>query len=357
MFNTKYFRFNGIDSEGFFADDNMYLVKKDSTSKYSFAISRKMVQDYGQNRTKPFLYGFTEDPLVIKMRIAKEKEWTFDERKELINWLYNDNYKELLFYNEDIYTEEEYDEGETPTTNGVYDIAFYCIATGSPSFNSIGTEFGYVDIEFTCDAPHGWTIGDSISVHNVDDNTFTLSNLSNVRDFIFPELEIEIPDVERRTVESVFVQEDQYGDPYVTLDNWPPAGSDITVTKDAVPNVISNPTLDGNILYLPLTYSLGDDIEVDYEDYTITLLNQDDLRYFSDDVDVNNAAKRFVVSGLLRGETIKIDCENKLISSDLGIARVSNFNKHWLRLYKGINTITVGGAATITATIKQPIGI
>ncbi len=347
MFTTRFFRFNGVDSKTIFSSTNedefLYIVKKDKFQESIFGISRKLVQDFGQSRAKPFLYGFKEAPLTIKLRVAKQNEWTFEQRQKLINWLITDNYKELIFY-----TDDEAD---------FYPIAFYCLPTGTPKFKSMALENGFMDIEFTCDAPHGWATGVSAAIYDLTDElgvrNFQLTSISNIREFIFPEIEISIPNIERRTVDTgKVVEEDNRSNLFVRLLNWPSSGTSLVVTKNAINHTISNPTIDENILYLPSdTYAVGDIVSIDYEDYTISLLNTSDPRSITD------GEKAFVLSGLKKGETIKIDNEHKLIGSSLNLPRVENFNKHWLRLYKGINNITIEGSVNLKVTINQPMGV
>lgn len=72
----------------------------------------------------------------------------------------------------------------------------------------------------------------------------------------------------------------------------------------------------------------------------------------------DNASRAFVFDSLQNNETVTVDNEMKIITSSVAGEKLSNFNKNWLRLRKGINTLTVqiNGTATITCPTYITIG-
>ena len=79
---------------------------------------------------------------------------------------------------------------------------------------------------------------------------------------------------------------------------------------------------------------------------TITIVNKSD----------NN--RTFVIEGLTKGETIKIDKYGQLVSS-LGILRVGNCNKKFLRLKNGVNDLEISGNLSefkMTYRFRRAIG-
>lgn len=66
----------------------------------------------------------------------------------------------------------------------------------------------------------------------------------------------------------------------------------------------------------------------------------------------NNRVCKF--TGLTGGETITVDGETKIITSSLGVARLSCFNKNFLRLRRGMNVLVCNGdVANLTITVQN----
>jgi phage-related protein len=51
----------------------------------------------------------------------------------------------------------------------------------------------------------------------------------------------------------------------------------------------------------------------------------------------------FSFTGLAAVETINMDCQRQVLTSNTGLLRISNFNKKWLRFIPGINILTIVG--------------
>lgn len=80
--------------------------------------------------------------------------------------------------------------------------------------------------------------------------------------------------------------------------------------------------------------------KVEFDGGGISIINTTD--------DPNRA---FVFSGLISSEKLTVDCETKIIQSNFGGEKLSNFtSKNWLRLRKGINTLTITSYGDVTIT-------
>jgi phage-related protein len=72
-----------------------------------------------------------------------------------------------------------------------------------------------------------------------------------------------------------------------------------------------------------------------------------------------DTSRIFLFDSISANETITVDNQRQIITSSLGLMRISRFNKNWLRLLPGINALTsVGGVTsyTITYTPFKKIG-
>ncbi len=68
--------------------------------------------------------------------------------------------------------------------------------------------------------------------------------------------------------------------------------------------------------------------------------------------------REFLFTGLLASEKIVIDSTLQTVTSSTGLLRLSNFNKHWLRLVPGINHLHVeSGVWTFTITYYNRVAV
>ena len=75
-------------------------------------------------------------------------------------------------------------------------------------------------------------------------------------------------------------------------------------------------------------------------------------------VNADDADREFLFTGLNPSETITANAELETITSSTGLLRLSNFNKHWLRLVPGANHLHVeSGIGTFTITYTERIAI
>jgi phage-related protein len=74
----------------------------------------------------------------------------------------------------------------------------------------------------------------------------------------------------------------------------------------------------------------------------------------------SDASRVFTITGLSGGEVITIDSSTQILSSSLGLMRMGNFNKHFLRFVPGVNNLRLQGnfssMAVTVQTVAKKIG-
>ena len=71
----------------------------------------------------------------------------------------------------------------------------------------------------------------------------------------------------------------------------------------------------------------------------------------------NTDSRTFLLNGLDNAETITVDNDKKIILSDSGLRRMSNFNKNWFRLLPDINNLTLTGNFNLAIKIRYRLTI
>ena len=67
----------------------------------------------------------------------------------------------------------------------------------------------------------------------------------------------------------------------------------------------------------------------------------------------SDAGRIFQFSSILADETIDVDNELQIITSDSGLKRMTQFNKKWFRLVPGLNNLNIqGGLNSVGMTYK-----
>lgn len=89
-----------------------------------------------------------------------------------------------------------------------------------------------------------------------------------------------------------------------------------------------------------------------YPEFSITTTTSGDIS-----ISNNTTGETFSLTGLQNNEKITVDNERKILSSDTGFRRLSNFNKTWFRLQPDINNVTFTGDFTIDVTIRYRMTI
>lgn len=173
FFNTS-FQFGGEDSVQKFG---LKLVRLEGGMiEQTFSGSKKINEDNFSKWDKPTFFGTEKSPLSFSLTLAKEGEWTFDERMEVAHWLNREEYTD--FRPED------------------YPIVFKVMNVGQPTFYNNSFEEGYLTMEFRCDGPYAYTNKKEINLNlvgnGIDGFEYDLKNFSNIRKPYFPEIEIEI---------------------------------------------------------------------------------------------------------------------------------------------------------------------
>lgn len=80
------------------------------------------------------------------------------------------------------------------------------------------------------------------------------------------------------------------------------------------------------------------------------------MNTFGGDFSITNSSDNsriFTFSELSASETITVDNERNVITSSLGLNRLSNFNKKWFRMIRGINLINFSGDITSVSLTYQ----
>jgi len=76
-------------------------------------------------------------------------------------------------------------------------------------------------------------------------------------------------------------------------------------------------------------------------------------------VNTTDNNRSFSFTGLLANETITVDCNKQIITTNSGLKRVSNFSLGWLRFIRGVNLLTIQGGITnysITYPVARKVG-
>lgn len=256
MFINDAFTYNGISSSTY----NMYLIRNDNNYiQIPFGVKRTVITEKAINNPKPYFFGVNEEVLKFRVKIGFEGEWTDDIRKDVANWLFQDEYKPFI----------------SPDNT---DIIYYCMPVGDASLYLTYLSQGYVELEFECNSPYAYSpvqeqIFDLSAI--AVPTQITLSNNSNIAKYYYPEIEI-----------------------------------------------------------------------VKIETGDVSLKN------------ISNNNIEFKFTGLQNNETVYVDNDRKrIITSLIGVYRYSAFNKNWLMLVSGENTIEVTGKCRITVRSQFPIAL
>jgi len=168
------FIFDGINSSDMY---NLKIVKLETgLFEQTFGMPRSTIKDFIKNRKKPYFYKLREDVLKLNIQIAKDTEWTNQEKYDVLKWLSQETYKDFISTDQN-------------------DIVYKCILVGEPKFYNNGNNEGYAELEFECDAPHAYT-QQTVQTFDLSDNTTTttieVENKSNIDDYYYPEVEVAL---------------------------------------------------------------------------------------------------------------------------------------------------------------------
>ncbi|WP_164509086.1 phage tail domain-containing protein [Clostridium rectalis] len=126
-----------------------------------------------------YSYGFNTDPLKFKITLAKITDddllWDYKTRKDVVKWLFQDDYKPFISL-------------DNP------EVIYYCKLIGDARRFDTGAMQGYITLTMECNSPYAYsptyiyTWDFSISNSNI----LEIENLSNVKKYYYPEIEIEM---------------------------------------------------------------------------------------------------------------------------------------------------------------------
>lgn len=171
MFINTEFSYDGVSSSYY----GVYAVHPTGgLVQGQYGINRSIISEKIPNNSLPNFFGIEEEVLKFKIYLYAENGWDYDKRKAVSQWLFKNDYKPFI-------------SADNPQ------VVYECMVTGSSLFSLAGDLQGYIEIEFTCNAPYGWsnwsTIGYDLS-YNEDVVGIQILNNCNLNDYIvYPEVE------------------------------------------------------------------------------------------------------------------------------------------------------------------------
>jgi phage-related protein len=142
-----------------------------------FISGRDILEVHPDNAQSPYYFGTKYKPLSFSIEITCVDE-TMDDRKmfEIVNWLITSDYKPFI------------------SDDNIGKI-YYCMCISDSDFITNGLQEGYVELEFRCRDPWGWTLPQIIQ-HDLSTITVATNievrNYSNVNDYYYPEMQITL---------------------------------------------------------------------------------------------------------------------------------------------------------------------
>jgi phage-related protein len=142
-----------------------------------FGVKRSLIEEQVNNTS--YLMGTNDEPLSFRLQLtfADNRKWDIDTRREIVQLLFQKNYKPIL-------------------SQSYTGICWFVIAEGESKRFDNYLEQGYIDINFRCDASHGWSYPAAVQNFDFTDNSTTttieLENMSNVEEYYMPEIEFTL---------------------------------------------------------------------------------------------------------------------------------------------------------------------
>lgn len=168
-----YIIYDGVDSR------NLGLIRitnsKRGTDNFTFGYNRSVISDKAAKIDNPYYYGYDSKCLEFKITFANEDGQPFNEyrRRELVRWLYKKDYRPLVF-------------GENT------DVVYYCMPVDCSRLDN-GLNEGYITVKFVCNSPFAYSkTRVQTYTKGVDEDIMRIENLCNVKDFYYPEIEIQM---------------------------------------------------------------------------------------------------------------------------------------------------------------------
>lgn len=176
MFISTEFTYDGIKG----SDRGLYLVKTNSGMiESSFGYKRE--NKIEQINDNIFSYGFDTEPLRFEITLAKIKEddllWDYKTRRDVVEWLFQDDYKPFVSL-------------DNP------EVIYYCKPVGDAKRFDNGLMQGYATLTMECNSSYAYSPSYIYTwdYSNCKSNIIEIENLSNVKKYYYPEIEIEMVD-------------------------------------------------------------------------------------------------------------------------------------------------------------------
>jgi phage-related protein len=137
-----------------------------------FAYGRQIREERVNSKSMPYFFGIDEEPLQFRVMLARQEEWDYNTRLEVVRWLFQDTYKPFV------------------STDHI-GIIYNAMVVDSPEKISVGNIPRMIELNFRCDAPWAWT---PFYVYNYDLSTnpgvsiITIENKSNIQKHVSPEI-------------------------------------------------------------------------------------------------------------------------------------------------------------------------
>lgn len=129
------FHYDGIHSSYF---DILRVHTSSGLFEESFLPTRSIIEEKTFGRDEPYFFGFELSPTSIPLTLFFENGWDDTKLNEVATWIYQLNYKPLIF-----------DEDESRI--------FYCMYEGDPKILHAGLKMGYVNLTMRCNSPFSYT--------------------------------------------------------------------------------------------------------------------------------------------------------------------------------------------------------
>jgi phage-related protein len=118
----------------------------------AFLPTRSIIEEKTFGRHEPYFFGFEYSPAELSLEFYFQDGWDEYKLNEVALWLYQMNYKPLVF-----------DEDDSRI--------FYCMYEGDPKILHAGLKQGYISIKMRCNSPFSYTPVD------IREETFTNNTL------------------------------------------------------------------------------------------------------------------------------------------------------------------------------------
>jgi len=179
---SPYFIYDGIKS----TDMGLYIVRIGQSNNFvevPYWGGANIEEERHYKKITPYFYRVNREPIeftvqfILAYNNMRIKDWTPQERNKIAKWLIQDTYKEF----------------QTSDDLSKY---YYAICTSPANLNLMGNQ-GYIELTFQTNSPYAWSpiyVEEYDLSDNEESTVIELENRSNVLDYYYPKLEIELKD-------------------------------------------------------------------------------------------------------------------------------------------------------------------